>query len=114
MHDCRVFEPEHFILKCRQVPIHPGRCAAINSMKPVIIPYNFRSPIWFLSFASAVVRSRLRVGPLIVRRIARNALDRTTFYQSARGLTHLQVSPSPILTFRHRGSLDYLDTAVLY
>ena len=41
-------------------------------------------------------------------------LDRTTFYQSARGLTILQVSPSPILTFRHRGSLDYLDTAVLY
>ena len=28
MHDCRVFEPEHFILKCRQVPIYSGRCAA--------------------------------------------------------------------------------------
>ena len=28
MHDYRMFEPEHFILKCRQVPIYSGRCAA--------------------------------------------------------------------------------------
>ena len=56
MHDYRAFEPEHFILKCRQVPIHPGRCAA--GMKPVNNVITPRSPIWFVPFASAVVRSR--------------------------------------------------------
>ena len=61
------------------------------------------------TFAAQQERSRVRAAPLTVWRIARDVLDRTTFRQSARGLTILRGAPSSILSFRHRVSLGHLD-----
>ena len=67
MHGYRVFEPEQFILKCRQVPMWSA---------------------WLPSPSGAQQGTYETVSPSVSPRAG-----------------------SPILPFRHRGSLDHIDTA---